>query len=100
MKFLEDRIAKDLAERPQIKEIIMDLSGVNDIDIIVTPIDRKTPQAAAISRVDDTKSLLDDNSQQKLYRGDVEWKTQTESMSNFKSTWINRRWGFPPLKQE
>jgi len=34
MKFLEDRIAKDLAGRPQIKEIIMDLSGVNDIDAV------------------------------------------------------------------
>ncbi len=34
MKFLEDRIAKDLAARPQIKEIIMDLSGVNDIDAV------------------------------------------------------------------
>ncbi|MBP1609641.1 MAG: sulfate transporter, partial [Acidobacteria bacterium] len=34
MKFLEDQIAKDLAERPQIKEIIMDLSGVNDIDAV------------------------------------------------------------------
>lgn len=34
MKFLEDRIANDLAGRPQIKEIIMDLSGVNDIDAV------------------------------------------------------------------
>ncbi len=34
MKFLEDRIAKDLTGRPQIKEIIMDLSGVNDIDAV------------------------------------------------------------------
>lgn len=34
VKFLEDRIAQDLARRPQIKEIIMDLSGVNDIDAV------------------------------------------------------------------
>jgi len=34
MKFLEERIAKDLAGRPQIKEIVMDLSGVNDIDAV------------------------------------------------------------------
>lgn len=34
MKFLEDRIAMDLARQPQVREIIMDLSGVNDIDAV------------------------------------------------------------------
>jgi sulfate permease, SulP family len=34
MKFFEDRLAKDLNNRPQIKEIIIDLSGVNDIDAV------------------------------------------------------------------
>lgn len=33
-------------------------------------------------------------------RGGVEWKTETRSMSSCKSTWTNRRWGFPPPDRE
>jgi SulP family sulfate permease len=34
MKFLEDRLALDLASRPQVKRIVLDMSGVNDIDAV------------------------------------------------------------------
>jgi SulP family sulfate permease len=34
MKFLEDRLALDLASRPQVKWIALDMSGVNDIDAV------------------------------------------------------------------
>ncbi len=34
MKFLEDRLARDLAGRPGVKLILLDLSGVNDIDAV------------------------------------------------------------------
>ncbi len=34
MKFLEDRLAGDLNGRPEVREVIMDLSGVNDIDAV------------------------------------------------------------------
>ena len=34
MKFLEDRLALDLASRPQVKWIVLDMSGVNDVDAV------------------------------------------------------------------
>lgn len=34
MKFLEDRLALDLAGRPQVRWVVLDMSGVNDIDAV------------------------------------------------------------------
>jgi SulP family sulfate permease len=34
MGFLEDRLRKSLIERPEVKWVIIDLSGVNDIDAV------------------------------------------------------------------
>jgi ABC-type transporter Mla MlaB component len=33
MKSLEDHLALDLASRPQVKWIVLDMSGVSDVDV-------------------------------------------------------------------
>lgn len=44
-KFLEDRLALDLAGRPEVRWVVLDMSGVNDIDAVAVDVLEKLMEA-------------------------------------------------------
>jgi SulP family sulfate permease len=45
MKFLEDRLAQDLAGRPKVMWVVLDMSGVNDMDAVSVDVLEKLMEA-------------------------------------------------------